>query len=528
MPTIFALGVRDPIVRQDLVPALRRLKPDMEIRRIQGLNANHFMLLNIPDVVGREVMKDEVDRLHFPRRFGAGQPMALLHGQAASSQYWMPFTNALAEKNDVAVVDLLGFGSSPKPISFAYTLDDHVRLLHHTLSTRFSRKPMRLVGQALGSLVALGYAAKYPNDVVDLTLFDTPVLLSEEQQQRFPGALGGSASADEIVAAVSAVRDRLNDTLDRDFASQLGGDAYESRAVPAMRSISEMVGGQDVPKLLDSIKVPVKFVYAEHDATVVPQFVQALDEAYDNVTSVVVEGDGNLPVTQPADSLAAIEPDLSEDVVSAAVKATKTNKWWVGGASAAQILQSADVSIMTRGVIMLLAGIGLIALTGIPIHTFPSRLLTWFAAGYVLFESAQTIVGAIGLRSAKKAWISFGLIGLVGLIAGVYLLLNENLSVALLMLVLAIRAFFTGVFNLIVAVRTSGGPKARWWLVAEGLVALAFAGIIVFAPHHGSRVLIYVLEAYLIVSGISLIGYAWQSRKISRRLTKARLRGSAT
>ncbi len=133
MPTVFALGVRDPIVRQDLVPALRRLKPDMEIRRIQGLNANHFMLLNIPDVVGREVMKDEVDRLHFPRRFGAGQPMALLHGQAASSQYWMPFTTALAGGNDVAVVDLLGFGASPKPISYAYSLEDHVRLLHHTL-----------------------------------------------------------------------------------------------------------------------------------------------------------------------------------------------------------------------------------------------------------------------------------------------------------------------------------------------------------------------------------------------------------
>ena len=133
MPTVFALGVRDPIVRQDLVPALRRLKPDMEIRRIQGLNANHFMLLNIPDVVGREVMKDEVNRLHFPRRFGAGQPMALLHGQAASSQYWAPFTNALGEHSDVAVVDLLGFGDSPKPISYAYSLDDHVRLLHRTL-----------------------------------------------------------------------------------------------------------------------------------------------------------------------------------------------------------------------------------------------------------------------------------------------------------------------------------------------------------------------------------------------------------
>ena len=43
--------------------------------------------------------------------------------------------------------------------------------------------------------------------------------------------------------------------------------------------------------------------------------------------------------------------------MEAAVKATKNNKWWVGGASAVQILQSADVAIMTRGILMLVAGI---------------------------------------------------------------------------------------------------------------------------------------------------------------------------
>jgi pimeloyl-ACP methyl ester carboxylesterase/uncharacterized membrane protein HdeD (DUF308 family) len=527
MPTVFALGVRDPIVRQDLVPALRRLKPDMEIRRIQGLNANHFMLLNIPDVVGKEVMQDEVDRLHFPRRFGTGQPMALLHGQAASSQYWAPFTSALGENSDVAVVDLLGFGSSPKPISYAYSLDDHVRLLHRTLSTRFSPDPMRLVGQAMGAIIALGYAAKYPEHVVDLTLFDAPVLLSSEQLKRFPSAVGGAASAEQIVAAVDAVHRRLNDTLDRDFASRIGGDAYASQAVPALRSIAQIVARQDVPGLLDQVKVPVKFVYAENDATVVPEFIDALDAAYDNVTSVRLSGNGNLPVTQPEASLSAIDPGLSEGAVTAAVKATKSNKWWIGGASAVKILQSADVAIMTRGIIMLLAGIALVALTGIPIHTFPSRLLAWFAAGYVLFESAQMIVGAVGLRSAQKAWLSFGLIGLVGLVAGVFLLLNANLSLALILLVLAVRAFFAGTFDLIVAWHADRTPLARWWLVFQGILAIAFSFLVFFAPQLSSRLLVYVFEGYLIVSGISLIAYAWESRRIARTMTKAKLRSAS-
>ena len=319
----------------------------------------------------------------------------------------------------------------------------------------------------------------------------------------------------------------MNETLDRDFASQVGGDAYEQRAVPAMRSIEQVVTKQDVPALLDQIKVPVKFVYAKDDPAVVPAFIEALADSYDNVTAVALPGTGNLPITQPADSLAEIAPDLPESTVKAAIKATKSNKWWVGGASAVQILQSADVALMTRGLIMIVAGLVLIALTGIPIHTFPAGLLALFAAGYVLFESVQTIIGAVGLRSAKKAWLSFALIGIVGLAAGIFLLLNHNVSVMLILLVLAIRATFTGVFDLIVAWRVGGGPKARWWLVFEGLVNLVFAGVIILDPHLGSRIVVYVLEGYLIVSGLSLAGYAWQSRRIARRVTKPRLREQA-
>jgi uncharacterized membrane protein HdeD (DUF308 family) len=291
-----------------------------------------------------------------------------------------------------------------------------------------------------------------------------------------------------------------------------------------MRSVEEVVAKQDIPAMLDRVKVPVKFVYAKDDPAVVPAFIEALAATYDNVTAVALPGGGNLPVTEPAASLAEITPDLPEATVTVAVKATKSNKWWVGGASAVQILQSADVAIMTRGIIMLIAGIVLVALTGIPVHTFPSRLLAFFAAGYVLFESAQTIIGAVGLRSAKKAWLTFGLIGLVGLAAGIFLLINTRFSVALILLVLAVRALFTGVFDLIVAWRVGGGPKARWWLVLEGVVALVFAGIIFFSPQHGTNILVYLLEGYLIVSGLSLIGYAWQSRRVAREVTRPKLR----
>jgi uncharacterized membrane protein HdeD (DUF308 family) len=168
-----------------------------------------------------------------------------------------------------------------------------------------------------------------------------------------------------------------------------------------------------------------------------------------------------------------------------------------------------------------------VVITGIPIHTIPVRLLALFAAGYVLFESAQTIIGAIGLASARKAWLTFGLIGLVGLVAGLYLLINPQVGLALLLLVLAIRALFTGVFDLIVAVKVGGGPTSRWWLVLQGLAQIAFGLIVFFSQGHGEKLLVYLLEGYLIFSGVSLIAFAWQSRRVARRVVKPKLRAKA-
>jgi pimeloyl-ACP methyl ester carboxylesterase len=46
-------------------------------------------------------------------RAGAGEPLVLLHGVGESSVGWRPVQDALAERHDVVVLDLPGFGSAP-------------------------------------------------------------------------------------------------------------------------------------------------------------------------------------------------------------------------------------------------------------------------------------------------------------------------------------------------------------------------------------------------------------------------------
>jgi len=83
MPVVHAIGVRDAIVKVSQAPALKRLKPDMEIRRIGGLAADHMVLWNMPERVAREIMRDEVRELNVVWRERGPARAASRHAQSS-------------------------------------------------------------------------------------------------------------------------------------------------------------------------------------------------------------------------------------------------------------------------------------------------------------------------------------------------------------------------------------------------------------------------------------------------------------
>jgi pimeloyl-ACP methyl ester carboxylesterase len=105
---------------------------------------------------------------------GAGEPIVLLHGFLASSQYFTALRKRLRATHMVIAIDLLGFGRSPKPAASQYTYKEQVRAVHEEL-TRLGIQKFALVGHSLGALVALRYAQEYPASVRRLILFNPPM-----------------------------------------------------------------------------------------------------------------------------------------------------------------------------------------------------------------------------------------------------------------------------------------------------------------------------------------------------------------
>jgi cis-3-alkyl-4-acyloxetan-2-one decarboxylase len=107
---------------------------------------------------------------------GSGSTVVLLHGLAASSQVWQPLITRLTKNHwHVVAPDLLGFGKSPKPAWNSYDVEQHARMVIALLASKRKRGKVIIVGHSMGCLVAVHIAARYPQLVSRLVLFEPPL-----------------------------------------------------------------------------------------------------------------------------------------------------------------------------------------------------------------------------------------------------------------------------------------------------------------------------------------------------------------
>lgn len=114
-----------------------------------------------------------------------GDTVLFLHGITESRRYFARPVSPLADRFELVIPDLPGFGLSPKP-AVRYSMDlfrDSVRefIEHRGLHQR----PIHVVGHSLGSLIALEYAAAYRDHVKKLVLLNLPRHFSSQEAHGF-------------------------------------------------------------------------------------------------------------------------------------------------------------------------------------------------------------------------------------------------------------------------------------------------------------------------------------------------------
>ncbi len=164
------------------------------------------------------------------------------------------------------------------------------------------------------------------------------------------------------------------------------------------------------------------------------------------------------------------------------------------------------------------------ALRGVVAIAFAVLMLIWpsiglatliaFVAAFALATGVSTLVGAltVPMRPGDRAWIGFE--GLIGVAAGVAVLVWPNLSAVALLYAIAAWAIAVGVIELGLAftLPLSGG---RSLLLLLSALVTGFFGVVMFArPGAGVLALLSLIGAFALITGITQIAYALELRRV--------------
>jgi len=242
-------------------------------------------------------------------------PVLLLHGFGTSIGHWRHNLPVVGQHYPIYGLDLLGFGSSRKALT-TYTIDLWVEQVYEFWRTLIQH-PMVLVGNSIGSLVALSAAATYPEMVKGLVFINLPDFSLRDEA--VPSWLRPVVSTVEGLVASPVLLQSLFYLLRRpSIVQKWAGLAYANPKVidaelvdiltqPArdrgaaatfsalFKAMTSSKFGPQVKSVLPTLERPVLLIWGRQDRMIPPQLAQQFAALNPNVELIELDNAGHCP-----------------------------------------------------------------------------------------------------------------------------------------------------------------------------------------------------------------------------------------
>ncbi|AFY59810.1 alpha/beta fold hydrolase [Synechococcus sp. PCC 6312] len=242
-------------------------------------------------------------------------PIILLHGFGASLGHWRHNLFVLGQFHPVYALDLVGFGATEKPQA-PYDAYFWARQVHDFWQT-IVQKPAILVGNSIGSLIALTTALTYPEVAAGLVLISVPDPAVRQEMipawcapvvnwveglvaapwllktifywVRRPGiiqAWAGIAYGDKSAVDQELVEILLNPAFDRGAAAAF---------VQIIKSMTSPNFGPKVKPSLAQLDIPTLILWGEQDRMIPPQFASQFAACNPQISLKMLPQAGHCP-----------------------------------------------------------------------------------------------------------------------------------------------------------------------------------------------------------------------------------------
>ena len=163
--------------------------------------------------------------------------------------------------------------------------------------------------------------------------------------------------------------------------------------------------------------------------------------------------------------------------------------------------------VILRGVLAILFGILAFVWPGITWLT----LIIMFGV-YAVVDGVITAATGLARTKDTPRWWTFLLEGLISIVAGVIALIRPDLATLVLLYVIAAWAVFTGILEIVAAIRLRHEITNEWVLALGGVLSVALGLLLFFQPVAGSLAIIWTIAAYAIIFGILLVVLGFRLR----------------
>ncbi len=168
-------------------------------------------------------------------------------------------------------------------------------------------------------------------------------------------------------------------------------------------------------------------------------------------------------------------------------------------------------TFILRGIVAILFGVLAFVAPG-----FGIGLLVGLFAAWALIDGVNNLLTGIRTRGQDRSWWLEILEGGVSIVAGVIALVFPIFAAEILVLLIAAWAIVTGVFEIVLAYRLRKVIAGEVWMALAGVASILFGVVIFLFPAAGALSIVWLIGSFAIAFGAFLVMLGWRLRGIDQ------------
>jgi uncharacterized membrane protein HdeD (DUF308 family) len=162
-------------------------------------------------------------------------------------------------------------------------------------------------------------------------------------------------------------------------------------------------------------------------------------------------------------------------------------------------------ALLLRGIAAVLFGLAALFWPGLTLFV----LIVFFGA-YTLVDGIFAIVAALR-GSGSRRWLLLAE-GVLGVLAGLIAFFWPGITALVLLYVIVAWAIFTGILKVVMAIWLRREIENEWLLVLSGVLSVLFGVILAVLPGVGLLSLVWLIGIYALIFGVALIVLGFRVR----------------